>query len=226
MMMKLLYMDLKVNCESVVVFDLDDTLYYEFDYLLSAFKEIAQEIDPSDSHLATTMASIFKNKEDVFKWLIRTYNLPEASGKSYLLAKYRHHIPKISLRPGALDRLSEIKDIGGKLGLLTDGRSITQRNKIEQLGILTYFDLIIISEEFGSTKPALRNYEAFNYLGSCFTYIADNSAKDFIAPNILGWNSICIEGEDRALYKSSEEIPSELRPLNTIKEFTELNIIK
>ena len=42
-------MDIKVNAQTVVVFDLDDTLYNEVQYLKSAYLEIATTLEPADS---------------------------------------------------------------------------------------------------------------------------------------------------------------------------------
>ena len=77
--------------------------------------------------------------------------------------------------------------------LITDRHSVTQRNKIKALNIDTLFDLIIISEEFGSEKPNPKNFEAFNKFNTIEKYyIGDNTSKDFIAPNALGWTTICL----------------------------------
>ena len=96
------------------------------------------------------------------------------------------------LANGALNLLKQIKKRKGKIAIITDGRSKTQRNKIDALGIFEYIDAILISEEVGYQKPAI---EIFNKLESLypkhkFTYIADNLRKDFISPNILDWDSI------------------------------------
>lgn len=60
--------------------------------------------------------------------------------------------------------LINLKQKGYKLGLITDGFSITQGNKLKALDIENLFDIIVISEEFGSKKPDLRNYELFEHL--------------------------------------------------------------
>src|SRR5690606_20317114 len=108
-----------------------------------------------------------------------------------LLEIYRNHVPQIDLSEDTKEILLKIKETGYKLGLITDGRSITQRNKLKALEIEELFDKIIISEEFGSTKPDERNFKAFlmDEIDEYF-YVADNPKKDFIVPNKLGWTSI------------------------------------
>ena len=56
-----------------IVFDLDDTLIPEVDYLKSAFQEIASYIDPENKYLYHEMYHWFQNKENVFLQLQKLY---------------------------------------------------------------------------------------------------------------------------------------------------------
>lgn len=174
-----------------VIFDLDDTLIQEIDFLKSAYHEIAQTLDPDNYFtLFTQMIQDFENGKNVFEEVIHFY--PNTSIVE-LLTLYRNHFPNLELNEGALEVLNWCKEKGYYLGLITDGRSVTQRNKIKAAGLQDYFDKIIISEEFGTAKPNPRNFEAFilNNVDQ-YVYIADNTSKDFIVPNQLGWNTICL----------------------------------
>jgi putative hydrolase of the HAD superfamily len=108
---------------------------------------------------------------------------------------YREHIPEIKLSDDTRKFLDRLKAKGGGMGLITDGRSVTQRNKLKALQVLDLFDDLIISEEFGSEKPDPANYRYFEdkYPGSRFYFFGDNTIKDFIIPVQLGWTSICIK---------------------------------
>src|SRR5690606_34560020 len=108
---------------------------------------------------------------------------------------YREHMPEIKLREGVIEFLEELKNHQVPLGLITDGRSISQRNKLKALKIEGFFDDIIISEEFGSEKPDPENYLYFvnKYGKRDYYYIGDNTGKDFLIPARLGWNIICIK---------------------------------
>jgi putative hydrolase of the HAD superfamily len=64
---------------------------------------------------------------------------------------YRNHYPSINLTSENENLLKQLKANGYKLGLITDGGSIQQRNKIKAL-ILRNFEYILISEEFGTEK--------------------------------------------------------------------------
>ena len=43
-----------------IIFDLDDTLYYEIDYLKSAYQEIASRICKEDNHLYNKMLKLYQ----------------------------------------------------------------------------------------------------------------------------------------------------------------------
>ncbi|WP_298533996.1 HAD family hydrolase [uncultured Algibacter sp.] len=183
--------------KKVVVFDLDDTLYNEISYLKSAFHEIALIV--SDK-LGFEKATIFKqmmnsyySKENVFENLIRTFNLNY--DKQFFIEIYRTHKPKLEIAPDRINLIKYLKKQNIPMCILTDGRSIQQRNKLEALGIMQYLSEIIISEEIGSEKPHKKNYKYFEkVLGKAqFFYIGDNPKKDFITPNKMGWITICIK---------------------------------
>lgn len=182
-------MELKVDSQTIICFDLDDTLYNEVDYLKSAYHEIALDLDKKNGlSLYAKMFSLYRKKSNVFDYLITNYGITHER----LLNYYRTHIPNIKPFAGTVALLKSIQKNQGKLVLITDGRSSTQRNKLKALGLLSYFDMIIISEELGTEKP-----NAFNYIvveekfpNKQYVYIADNFRKDFIIPNRRNWSSI------------------------------------
>lgn len=208
--------------DTVICFDLDDTLYKEIDYLKSAYKEIAMTVGhPKEA--AVRMLDWYYAKENAFEKLIETYGLSITI--TDCLKIYRNHFPEISLDAGAKEFLVELKDNGAKLGLISDGRSITQRNKIKALGLEGLFDIEIISEEFGSEKPSLKNYQAVMDKfpeRQRFIYVGDNPAKDFIAPNQLGWNSICLLDDGKNIHKQNFDLPQGYLPKERIVVLTDL----
>ena len=145
----------------VICFDLDDTLYKEIDYLKSAYREIAgyaaehcHGCSAPVSVLAhkayEVMLAAYREGGNAFEALNRFLglNLP-ASDYLYI---YRNHKPKIALSEDVVRMLDTLKVKGVRIGLITDGRSVQQRNKIEALGLSRWIDDedMVISEEFGS----------------------------------------------------------------------------
>ena len=125
-------------------------------FLKSAFFEIANSIEAEVSSLYHQMLVWYFDNENVFQKLVQLY--PDLS-MDLLKSKYRHHQPNFEKYSYVKDFLSELKQNRYRIGLITDGFSITQRNKISSLGIGGLFDLIVISEEFGSEKPNEENYK-------------------------------------------------------------------
>lgn len=213
-------------CKKVVCFDLDDTLYKEIDYVESAYREIA--VSEKRPELLPKMMGWRENGENVF------LQFNKAIGKETIihqyLTLYRSHYPTISLLDGVEDTLTELRHRGITLGLITDGRSISQRNKIKALGLNRWFDNenIIISEETQSEKTEEPNFRYFikKYQGAEFAYVGDNPMKDFIVPNRLGWKTVMLKDDGRNIHKQ-EAVSMEKLPQITIANFEELlDIIK
>lgn len=209
-----------------VIFDLDDTLIQEIDFLKSAYQEIALFLEPSQYlSLFANMLQSYQAGKNVFKELVAQY--PHTTIEE-LLTLYRQHKPKLKLNEGAIEVLDWCKEKGYQLGLLTDGRSITQRNKINAVGIAHYFNTIIISEEFGSSKPDPRNFQVFvDYKITEYVYIADNPKKDFITPNDMGWTTICLLDSGRNIHRQNFSLQPRFLPNYTISNLMELkNLIE
>jgi putative hydrolase of the HAD superfamily len=210
---------------TVFVFDLDDTLYKEIDYLKSAYRDIAiklQEFGVVDAY--PQMLAWYEAKLNVFDKINAYYhlNIPVPD----FLNWYRYHLPQISLSDGADELLKSILASGSKVGLITDGRTQTQRNKIEALGLSKYIDPdeIIISEEFGSEKPDARNFQYFmdKHPLSDFVYVADNPRKDFVTPNKLGWMTIGLLNDGRNIHTKNHDVEKEYLPKAWVKSLKEI----
>ena len=199
----------------VICFDLDDTLCKEIDCLKSAFREIA-EYSAEHCHGCSVPVTVLAHK--AYEAMLAAYHegqnafdvLNSFLGLDLPIADYlyiyRNHKPKIALCEDVDRTLDALKAEGVRIGLITDGRSVQQRNKIKALGLGRWIENadIVVSEEFGSEKPALANYEYFmKRYPEChdFTYVGDNPRKDFIAPNSLGWMTICLKDDGRNIHR-------------------------
>jgi len=220
-------MDIPVNSQTVVCFDLDDTLYNELDYLKSAYWEIACVLDSdAPGELYSQMISLYRSRHNVFEFLTSNWDI----SKEELLSKYRYHEPEIQLMEGAYTLLLQIKDAGGFISVLTDGRSQSQRNKVKALGIYDQIDQLLISEELGTEKPNPANYIAVEseFPGGQYTYVADNFKKDFLVPNRRGWHSIGLIDNGKNIHTHAHEylnLPDH-KPKAFIRSFLELRVVR
>lgn len=213
---------------SILVFDLDDTLYKEIDFLKSAYKEIAmclsQETAVPDHIMLENMLLYYSSGLNAFSEILKTYNITSYSVDD-IISLYRQHKPHISLQKPIENMLFQLKERVFKVGVITDGRSVQQRNKIEALGLSHYFDDIIISEEFGSEKPNIANYTYFENQyggGMNYMYVGDNTRKDFIAPNTLGWHTICLLDDGQNIHKQSFDLEKNKLPKQCITNLLDL----
>ena len=146
-------MNMILTKNNVFVFDLDDTLYSERDFENSGIEFVCNYLNLSKNTL-----NINTSKEEnwVQKIISKTNN---KFTKDYILTLYRNHIPNITLYNDARIFLDLLKLNKIEMSLITDGRSITQRNKLKALNIDNYFNKIIISEEINSEKPSELNFK-------------------------------------------------------------------
>ena len=212
----------------VVVFDLDDTLYKEQDYLLSAYREIAAKIESRYGFdgIFDQMLKWWQEGENVFQRLV---SYCSQSTVNDLLTIYRSHVPDIRLDEETKCQLGRLHQ-HAVLGLITDGRSLTQRHKVDALGLSAYMDEkdILISEETGFEKPSEAPFLHFmeRYHSRTYYYMGDNPAKDFVAPNHLGWTTICLLDDGRNIHPQDFSLSQQMLPQHRISKLSEIeNII-
>lgn len=216
-----------IQKHKVVVFDLDDTLYKEIDFLKSAFREIADYLSErfGINGIWPEMIQYFEEKKDVFQELINRYDLPIE--KQFLIEMYRKHLPEIQLDNDTITVLDELKanpDIS--LGLITDGRLLSQMNTIKALRLDNYFEeeSIIISGVWGCQKPDKYLFSLIEklYPHCDYVYVGDNPEKDFITPNQRGWDTICLLDNGRNIHKQNFDIEVICQPRHKIVNIGEL----
>ena len=208
------------------VFDLDDTLYNEIDYARSALAFAGGLIEAAFQleNAASFLVESFENGlYDPIGALWKKYALPTAA-RSDVIAAMRGHLPTIDLPQDSVEALTGLEPQGIKWSLLTDGRSLTQRMKIEALG-LTNVSGVYISEERNVGKPELGAYSqiANDQPDACeFWYISDNPAKDFVVPNALGWKTIMLRDRGQNIHPQNINVPKAFRAQVEISCLTEI----
>lgn len=185
-----------------VIFDLDDTLYSEKEYVRSGYHKIADVI-PQVDNAAEKLWTLFEEKKPAIDELLKQENILSEEVKQACLHAYRYQIPDIHLYEGVVEMIAEFKTQGLKIGIITDGRPEGQRAKLQVLGLETMVDEIIVTDEFGGPEFRKPNPLAFStmkdklnvaYKEMC--YVGDNIKKDFISPENLGMRSIWFQNPD------------------------------
>ena len=204
----------------IFVFDLDDTLYSERDFEKSGIEFVYHNL--SIKHIS--LETILNNRNNWIDLIINGSN--KQITLQTVLDIYRNHFPTIQLYNDAKVFLEKLLSQGIEMSLITDGRSITQRNKLRALGIESFFKNIVISEEVNSEKPTEYNFRMvmYNKIAENYIYIADNPKKDFITPNKLGWTSICLLDRGQNVHEQVFSNSIEYNPHFKIKSFEEINL--
>lgn len=179
----------------IPIFDLDDTLYDELEFVRSGLLAVAKwghkkfgwDIDESYKKMLSILED--KGRGHVFDdWLEGNGSVREA------VKIYRHHKPSIKLWKEAENLLNTISN--RNIYLVTDGHKIVQANKIKALGITPLFQHCYITHRYGiaHAKPSTYCFELIKKREGCewkdMAYIGDNPSKDFVNLNPLGVKTI------------------------------------
>ena len=214
-----------------VVFDLDDTLYPERDYVLSGFRRVARWMEYRGGGPAERSFDELRHLVDsgvrgeTFDVWLQRRGL-EAALSADLVDVYRSHHPKIAPFPGVralLRRLSR----RALLGLLSDGYLEVQRAKLDALRLRRYFDAVVFSDALGreAWKPSPAPFQAMvarlRVDPATAVYVADNPAKDFLGARRAGMTSIRVRRAD-GIYGALEPTTSEHAPDHEIGALGEL----
>ena len=198
-----------------LVLDLDDTLYKEYDYQTSGLKYIEDQVLRLYGINVTGKLLELRDQgvDDIFLELVNILKLPFLIKESFIMM-YRYHKPDIVLTLETKNFIKSALSDFKYVVILTDGYSISQRLKIESLGLIKI--PLFISEEWNSIKPDnLRFISIMKKYKTCdqFCYVADNPSKDFVSPNTLKWTSACLKGDTKNIHSQNiDKINKEYLP--------------
>lgn len=196
-----------------VLFDLDDTLFLQRDWLYGAWRSVAataelQGIDPRV--LVPALEAIAAEGTAAGGIIDRAVAAVGAPGADVapLVEAFRSHrpdrLPPLDGVPAALAALRAVIP----LGLVTDGDTAIQSAKIAALGLEDAFDCVVLSDALGRDrrKPHPAPFEAaLAHLGCDPThavYIGDNPAKDVVGAARLGLTPVRVRTGEYAAVTS------------------------
>jgi putative hydrolase of the HAD superfamily len=211
-----------------VVFDIDDTIYLERDYVRSGFEAVGawaeRELGLSGFFEVAWEQFEAGRRGDVFDAVLRERDIePTRAVLHEMVECYRTHSPRISpLR----DAVAFIEELRGRahLAALTDGPLESQRAKVEALGVRAWADPVVFTADLGPGfgKPHPRAFELVEErLGTHAhenVYVADNPGKDFVAPRALGWRTVRVRRPE-SLHVSSgcgDDVDFEVADLSSL----------
>ena len=186
-----------------VIFDLDDTLYPEQSFVFSGYRAVAEAFrtqfgDPDETVAELTRIFHSQDRRLAFNALFERRGQPaDREAVQAMIDLYQSHAPTISLYDDAEAALTRLRK-RFSLGIITDGAAVMQETKVAALGLRTRVDVVVLTDELGPGfgKPHPRAFELMAERlaidPTACVHVADNAAKDFVAPNALGWMTIQI----------------------------------
>ena len=177
--------------KKAVVFDLDDTLISEDEYIRSGYRAVAAFLRDmygwdTEETAATLYNMYLESPKNVFNRLLEKRDIRYKENEILeLVTVYREHTPTVHFFKDVMPTLFELKGRGIKLGLLSDGYAVTQRKKLTALNGKRFFDKILLTDELGrdywkpDPRPFIMMKEAFLADWDEMIYVGDNPEKDF-----------------------------------------------
>lgn len=182
-------------------FDLDGTLYDEFDFVRQVYPACLahcadllnpDRLQPAGCYISKRWLEKGSSYPHLFEEVFELYGLPTAEKEIFIsraLSFFRTFKPRLSL-PARSDFMLEIVRKQWPVFLVTDGRVQLQKNKFDVLGLSTFFSekccCFTGSLPAGSSKPSPSAYEALAlpYSGPEVIFFGDRDVDKEFAQNL------------------------------------------
>lgn len=201
------------------IFDMDDTLYPESDFVMGGYSAAAKRMwELKRIDIEPVLRTLFKNGErtDIFRKAVHMIGFTDFDEPLLmeLVKAYRSHTP--SLRPyNDCDSLRKLRSSGFTVGLLTDGWGDVQEAKFKALGVSALFDFAIFTDRLGgkefwkpSAEPFIHAAKEYKFTPESAVYVGDNPEKDFYGAKKAGMKTVRIRrmyGEHISKYPVNED---------------------
>ena len=191
-----------------ILFDLDDTLYRERDFVASGFDAVA-------ASAAETLGVETQRVRDALERALATHGRGHTIDRALaslgieparvaqvvpsLVHVYRSHRPRLQLLPDAARCLDALERAGLAMGLVTDGDPSVQRRKVDALGLHGRFVVERYTWDAGAAlqkphasafEPAIEALARRGLHPDETLYVGDNPTKDFVGARALGLRTL------------------------------------
>ena len=188
-----------------ILFDLDDTLYPERQFVDGGFHAVAGFLagftGRSEADLADRLWALHvrDGRGRLFDTLLAELGLDAADLSPACLLVYRTHPARLTAFPGAEALLDRLRGTGIRTGVVSDGNAAVQSRKLAGLGtIAARLDVVVLTDDLGPghAKPSPIPFGvACRLLGvppSATIYVGNDPRKDFAGARSAGLRTIRI----------------------------------
>ncbi len=158
-----------------ILFDLDDTLLDMYSAMHSSWEEICADVAPGLGCDAASLRETIRRESALFwadegavaeyrvkplesraivvRLSLLAMGLDDSDAEEIAGRSLRGYLERVAPFDDAIGTLETLRSQGYRLGMVTNGSSDTQRQKIGRWQLEPYFDEIVIESEFGRGKP-------------------------------------------------------------------------
>ncbi|NUQ63593.1 MAG: HAD-IA family hydrolase [Pirellulales bacterium] len=220
-------------CLRAIVFDLDDTLYPEHQYVQSGIRAVAawaeRQFGMPREHVLEELENKIRTgvRNRTFDGWLAAHRLDPVRWVPEMVRVYREHNPQIALFPELAAMLPRWRR-QYRLGLVTDGYLEVQRRKIAACRLADFLDAIVCSDELGrdAWKPSARPFalvlQRLGVAGDEAVYVGDNPAKDFRGAKLLGMGTIRVR-RPGGLHSNVEPLSDEDSPHTEVSQWSDVD---
>ena len=135
-------------------------------------------------------------KEEVHTALIKEFRIDQFTAAE-LTQTYNEVLGRFAVEKRHItESISALKSQGIKIGLVSNGQSPFQEEKLESLGLTESFDTILVSEAVGFRKPDIKIFELacknLDVVPAECIFVGDNPVADIEGANNAGMFSVFV----------------------------------
>ncbi len=217
----------KCNQLKAVIFDFDDTLSdrkigfikYAKHFLGKYFPDMTEaEIETAAEEMHVRNNGGYSDRELFFKGIIKDFGMKNPPSLEQLYDEYNTIFPQMTqLFPDTIETLKTLRSRGIKIGVVTNGISEMQHNKLHYSGVDKLVDAVVVSGDLPFKKPSV---EIFDYAAEKLgvrndqvIFVGDHPKNDISGARKAGMNVVWMK---HGLFK--DETLEETASINKISE--------
>jgi putative hydrolase of the HAD superfamily len=183
---------------AAAVFDVDDTLYPEIDFVRGGLHAAARALGVPEA--AAVLLEILEREGPfhLFDRGLEHLGIPRTPERiALLVGAFRAHQAPLEPFAGVRPMLARLRAAGVRLALVTDGYLDVQRHKVAALGLEPAVDLVVFTADVDGRRMLKPDIGAFRHVqerlgleGDLLAMVGDRPDKDFPGPDALGWRTL------------------------------------
>jgi HAD superfamily hydrolase (TIGR01549 family) len=215
-----------------VVFDLDDTLFDQKDWILrkldGLWDRLRDELPPRETFLDELLLIIEEgNRSHLFDAYCAKQSLTDALRRR-MIEIYRRVQPESArLYPDVLPVLEQLRRSGLRIGLLTDNPASSQRMKLDVTGLWRRLDAVVFTDEHGAPKPHRQAFhliaERLGVDAGRLAMVGDHPWRDIRGALEAGFSCAFQVRRNGALFNFSADLVARIRPQDRTTQVADLH---